>query len=405
MKTKADPARLQTLVREAEQLHRSGDPTGALARYRKVLAAAPRHAPLLAAAALAAFDAGQLALGKRMLQAAVREQPDFATAWNRLGLALQAEGKLEEAIEAYDRVIKLLPGELGGYHNRGNALQLLERMDEAREAYKHALAVDADHAGTQINLQRVLVRLGRWEEVAELANRTLAQRPGQAGTLAHLSLALRELGRSEEHAALVDFDRLIQTRVFTAGPAEEPIGELNEALAASSRVHPSLQWEPSQNTTRLGHQTGNLMADGKEPFASLAELIRTAVADYGAEADGIAAAFIEARPAKWKLVAWATILGSQGHQSAHIHRDAWLSGVYYVRLPESIGATPESDAGWLSFGEPQPHPTLRADYPTRTLKPEEGTMVLFPSYFYHRTVPFEASSDRISIAFDVIPEK
>ncbi len=30
-------------------------------------------------------------------------------------------------------------------------------------------------------------------------------------------------------------------------------------------------------------------------------------------------------------------------------------------------------------------------------------MVLFPSYFYHRTIPFESDEQRISIDFDVMP--
>ena len=38
----------------------------------------------------------------------------------------------------------------------------------------------------------------------------------------------------------------------------------------------------------------------------------------------------------------------------------------------------------------------------RLIKPEEGLMVLFPSYFYHLTVPFEAEEVRISISFDVL---
>jgi hypothetical protein len=29
--------------------------------------------------------------------------------------------------------------------------------------------------------------------------------------------------------------------------------------------------------------------------------------------------------------------------------------------------------------------------------------VLFPSYFWHRTLPFEAAETRISIAFDAVP--
>jgi hypothetical protein len=36
------------------------------------------------------------------------------------------------------------------------------------------------------------------------------------------------------------------------------------------------------------------------------------------------------------------------------------------------------------------------------IRPEEGLMVLFPSYFYHGTVPLESDEVRISIAFDVI---
>ncbi len=36
-------------------------------------------------------------------------------------------------------------------------------------------------------------------------------------------------------------------------------------------------------------------------------------------------------------------------------------------------------------------------------RPEEGLMLLFPSYFYHRSVPFEAAERRISISFDVLP--
>ena len=40
----------------------------------------------------------------------------------------------------------------------------------------------------------------------------------------------------------------------------------------------------------------------------------------------------------------------------------------------------------------------------RLVRPEAGTMVLFPSYFYHCTPPFEIPGPRISIAFDVMPD-
>lgn len=36
------------------------------------------------------------------------------------------------------------------------------------------------------------------------------------------------------------------------------------------------------------------------------------------------------------------------------------------------------------------------------MRPEEGLMVLVPSYFYRRTVPTESADLRVSIAFDVL---
>jgi putative 2-oxoglutarate-Fe(II)-dependent oxygenase superfamily protein len=39
----------------------------------------------------------------------------------------------------------------------------------------------------------------------------------------------------------------------------------------------------------------------------------------------------------------------------------------------------------------------------RYFEPRPGTMILFPWYFYHSTVPFAVSQTRISVAFDATP--
>ncbi|MFB3078779.1 MAG: putative 2OG-Fe(II) oxygenase [Lysobacterales bacterium] len=39
----------------------------------------------------------------------------------------------------------------------------------------------------------------------------------------------------------------------------------------------------------------------------------------------------------------------------------------------------------------------------KRIRPEAGLMLLFPSYFYHGTVPFDYDAQRISIAFDILP--
>jgi hypothetical protein len=61
----------------------------------------------------------------------------------------------------------------------------------------------------------------------------------------------------------------------------------------------------------------------------------------------------------------------------------------------------ESRAAWLKFGEPGLRLALP---PEHFVRPEAGMLVLFPSYFWHGTVPFTTGGDRLTAAFDVLPD-
>jgi hypothetical protein len=63
-----------------------------------------------------------------------------------------------------------------------------------------------------------------------------------------------------------------------------------------------------------------------------------------------------------------------------------------------------SDEGILTFGEPgiATNPALGPEY---SVRPEVGMLVLFPSYFWHGTVPFRSSQARLTVAFDAVPER
>ncbi|MGH8121811.1 MAG: putative 2OG-Fe(II) oxygenase, partial [Rudaea sp.] len=62
----------------------------------------------------------------------------------------------------------------------------------------------------------------------------------------------------------------------------------------------------------------------------------------------------------------------------------------------------ERHAGWLKFGEPgiATTPPLAAEH---FIRPEPGLLALFPSYFWHGTVPFDGNDTRLTIAFDLVP--
>ena len=92
---------------------------------------------------------------------------------------------------------------------------------------------------------------------------------------------------------------------------------------------------------------------------------------------------------------------SGGHQTSHAHPTGWLSGVYYVSLPQDLGPDEADRAGWIQFGQARDDLYHRARPQRDLVKPAEGLMVLFPSYFWHSTVPTNTHLERVSLAFDV----
>ncbi len=73
-------------------------------------------------------------------------------------------------------------------------------------------------------------------------------------------------------------------------------------------------------------------------------------------------------------------------------------------MDQDAASVPEvlRTAGWIEFGTPRADVRCAIAPEAVFHQPEEGLMFVFPSYFYHRTVPFESEELRVSIAFDVM---
>ena len=96
---------------------------------------------------------------------------------------------------------------------------------------------------------------------------------------------------------------------------------------------------------------------------------------------------------------------SGGFQVPHYHKDAWVSGVYYVQLPPSVTVADDSQDGWIEFGR-GPDDIYHDTAPEiRRLPPEEGKLIAFPSYYWHRTLPFDDEQERLCISFNVVPSR
>ena len=87
---------------------------------------------------------------------------------------------------------------------------------------------------------------------------------------------------------------------------------------------------------------------------------------------------------------------------AHVHPNAWLSGSYYVKTADIVDAGDNTMGGCIEVGPPGEAHYKTEHYPRRVFTPEEGHMVVFPSYIWHRILPFADRGERISYAFDVV---
>jgi hypothetical protein len=107
-----DPAaqadRAQKLTASAERKYERGDFAGAVAEFRRSLAARPTPSGLVGLAR-ALYDSNQTAEALKVLESAQKLDPRYAPTYLLLGEIQQGEGKVAQAKTAYQRFLQLQP--------------------------------------------------------------------------------------------------------------------------------------------------------------------------------------------------------------------------------------------------------------------------------------------------------
>lgn len=312
-------------------------------------------------------EEGQIA--ENLLRSAHEAAPERVDVANALARALTMQKKFDEGVAMLDELVRTNPNHT--YNHRDAAIAFLQ-MGEPREAVRYldqALAID----------------------------------PLDQLNLAHLTLAYRELGDSRLDA-LVDLEKLVGIYDIAPPKGFDDVAAFNRALSEELANLHKRQMEPFDQTLRGGTQTpGYLFAKHTRGLEGVREKIREAVADYVGKLtyDPNHPMLARKSEAFDFATAWSCRLRSSGFHTNHVHPMGWISSAYYASLPDVI-AEGAGQQGWLKFGESNLGLGER-DRPGRAVKPAVGKLVLFPSYFWHGTVPFTSDDTRLTIAFDVVP--
>lgn len=383
-------------------LKKISDLPGAIAACRQAVTLSPESAAAHGDLALVLTEARAHDEAARQFEIAIARAGDVpALIVGRARLDIEC-GRRREAIDALRLCLSRHPNHVPALAALSLALRDERRFDEAAAALRRALELEPDEATLACGLGRTLLEADAPEEARLVASRYLSRRPGHAGALALLALASAALGDEAEVEQLVDYERFVSRRLLPVPPGFADLASFNTALTQAVATHPTLSRAPLRHATAVGLHSALLSIDPPEAVQRFKQALAVAVADYcRALPDLPNHPFAARRPASASLDVWCVVMHEGGHQVPHIHPEAWLSGAYYPMLPESMRGADEP-AGFLAFGEPdRPFPSA---LPARIVRvrPEEGLLVLFPSYFFHHTHPFQGAGTRVSVAFDVI---
>ena len=121
--------------------------------------------------------------------------------WIERGMALREQGRSEEAIQAFDEVIKFEPVDADMWLNKGRVLMLLERSEEAIQAFDEVIKFEPENDDAWLNKGLILMFLERYEEAIQTFDKKLLIHPFSSdisSVLGGKGKSLESLGRHEE---------------------------------------------------------------------------------------------------------------------------------------------------------------------------------------------------------------
>lgn len=114
---------------------------------------------------------------------------------------------------------------------------------------------------------------------------------------------------------------------------------------------------------------------------------------------------------KWSMQGWANINRYGDYHDLHNHPHSYLSGTYYVALPEQEPETSnrkDITPGAISFYDPRPQANMNAIRgdgqiaAEHIILPEPGMILMWPSFLHHLVHPNLSREPRISISFNLV---
>jgi tetratricopeptide (TPR) repeat protein len=165
---------------------------------------------------------------------------DNDVAHNNLGNVLLQNGKGDEAIIHFQKVLQINPDNTDALYNLGNVLLQKGKVDEAIAQYQKELQINSDHAKPHYSLGNALLQKGKVDEAMAQYQMALQINPDYAEAHNNLGIALLQKGKVDE--AMVHYQTALQINPENAevhnnlGITLLQKGRVDEAIAHFQKV-------------------------------------------------------------------------------------------------------------------------------------------------------------------------
>jgi tetratricopeptide (TPR) repeat protein len=160
--------------------------------------------------------------------------PDVVILHNNLGNVLKNSGKVDQAVEHFNKSLELKPNSPEVHNNLGTLLDKLGRFDEAVEHYERALELRPNFSQAHYNLATLLAKQGKTDEAVAEFGKALGGRPDNIDILSNMAFALAQQGKLSEaieyykKALAIEPDNVVVHGRL--GLALAGLGKLDEAI-------------------------------------------------------------------------------------------------------------------------------------------------------------------------------
>ena len=433
--TKTDPQifhNFGVMLQESGQLH------AAIGSYKKALELNPDFPEVHASLASALEESGDRGLAIISYFKAIKIAPLYIEAHIGLKKIRWASNDIENLDESFHYACKVCPNSIEAHHNLANALLETGKIEAASLAINKALSISKSNAETfnllakihkvqknyneaiiaqkqsikldcqnpfyRENLGETLCISKQFEEAIKELLIAHKINPRRSGVLGSLIIAMNET-HDPRIKNFVDYGKWVTTRTINIPGGFSSLRDFNEALHSEIADRHDKSPPPMDQTMHGGTQIpNNLFKSPSGLTALIKNQITTELTQYIKSLDQDSThPFLCYKNINFKYTgAWSTILYDEGYDSNHIHNEGWLSGVYYIKVPDLPDKIWENGQGCIQFGEPPSLFLSQQNKICRLIRPEEGCVVFFPSYYWHGVRPFKEKGLRHAIAFDII---